>query len=459
MFAGDIAFAYLGLCLAYWLRFVSPLSQIGVSTVSTSRNFADYQPVLALGVLFLIVGFMHQRIYDWKLLLRPRKLLPLTFKTITFWFLIYLCTSVVLKFEPQISRIFMLYAWASVLVTVGIWKWGFTRLIQFTGRTDQLSQRVLLAGWTDDSAELGDAIHGDENQPYQIIGWVRTGDESSASAPNVYPLQGKLNELERVIQRTRPDILVVADLDLDRAAMTRIAKICEIHYVNLKILPSMFQIFVSGLKLDTISGHPLLGIEELKVERLTFQMFKRCIDILGALVGLALSAPAIAILAFLIKREDPSGPIFYKQVRSGVRGEPFTIYKLRSMRMDAETHGGAQWAQKDDPRRLRIGKFMRESNLDEVPQFWNVLKGDMSLVGPRPERPELIETFEREIDHYNHRHIVKPGITGWAQIHGLRGDTDLSERIRYDCFYIENWSVWLDFYCLVMTFFKRDNAY
>ena len=127
--------------------------------------------------------------------------------------------------------------------------------------------------------------------------------------------------------------------------------------------------------------------------------------------------------------------------------------------MDAEASSGARWAQQNDPRRLRIGTFMRRWNIDEVPQFWNVLVGDMSLVGPRPERPELIEKFKYEIPHYNARHAAKPGITGWAQVNGLRGDTDLSERVRCDLWYLENWSVWLDFQIMAMTFLSRKNAY
>jgi lipopolysaccharide/colanic/teichoic acid biosynthesis glycosyltransferase len=129
------------------------------------------------------------------------------------------------------------------------------------------------------------------------------------------------------------------------------------------------------------------------------------------------------------------------------------------MRIDAEAQGGAQWAKKNDDRRLKIGEIMRATNLDEVPQFWNVLKGDMSLVGPRPERPELISKFQYEIPHYNARHTVKPGMTGWAQVNGLRGDTDLTERIRYDLYYIEKWTFLGDFWIMLKTFHSRQNAY
>ena len=143
----------------------------------------------------------------------------------------------------------------------------------------------------------------------------------------------------------------------------------------------------------------------------------------------------------------------------GRSGKRFTIYKIRSMRLDAEADGQAGWSTPEDPRRLRIGNTIRKWNIDEIPQFWNVLKGEMSLVGPRPERPELIYNFREVIPHYNARHNIKPGLTGWAQINGYRGNTDLTERIKCDLFYIENWNFLLDFQIMLLTFFKRDNAY
>jgi lipopolysaccharide/colanic/teichoic acid biosynthesis glycosyltransferase len=162
-------------------------------------------------------------------------------------------------------------------------------------------------------------------------------------------------------------------------------------------------------------------------------------------------------LAVLIYRESP-GPVFFRQRRMGIRGQRFEMIKLRSMKLGADQGPRPGWTVKDDPRRLRIGKRMRSWNLDELPQFWNVLKGDMSLVGPRPEDVEVIREFKEVIPHYNARHHVKPGITGWAQVHGLRGDTDLVERIRHDLHYIEHWSLWLDFRIMVMTLLTRKGA-
>jgi len=174
---------------------------------------------------------------------------------------------------------------------------------------------------------------------------------------------------------------------------------------------------------------------------------------------LVLVFPFIAILVKLTSR----GPVFYKQERMGLDGKPFTIYKFRSMKVDAEKHsGGPTWATEDDPRRTPIGKILRRLSLDELPQFFNVLKGDMSIVGPRPERPAFVNEFKKDLPHYMLRHRVKAGITGWAQVNGLRGDTSIKKRLEYDLYYIENWSLSFDFKILWMTVWNsvvHKNAY
>jgi lipopolysaccharide/colanic/teichoic acid biosynthesis glycosyltransferase len=181
------------------------------------------------------------------------------------------------------------------------------------------------------------------------------------------------------------------------------------------------------------------------------------VDLVGGILGLLLSLPIICVFGTLVYLESP-GPIFYRQRRSGRNGKPFDIIKIRSMRLNAEGDGKVGWTVQNDPRRFRIGAFMRKWNIDEVPQFWNVLKGEMSLVDLRPERPELVATFKRDIPHYNTRHNAKPGITGSAQVNGLRGNTDLAEQINYDLWYMENWSLILDFQIIFITLFKQQNA-
>jgi exopolysaccharide biosynthesis polyprenyl glycosylphosphotransferase len=209
--------------------------------------------------------------------------------------------------------------------------------------------------------------------------------------------------------------------------------------------------------LETISGIPVLGVSDLPLDRFLNRLIKRAIDIVGATVGLLLSAPLIAVFGALVYRESP-GPILYRQKRMGRNGRIFWMLKIRSMRMQAEQNG-AQWAKENDPRRLQVGAFMRKWNIDEVPQFLNVLNGDMSLVGPRPERPELISGFKYQVPHYHARHTCLPGMTGWAQVNGWRGNTSLEERIRFDIWYIENWSIGMDVRIMILTFRRQKNAY
>jgi len=246
--------------------------------------------------------------------------------------------------------------------------------------------------------------------------------------------------------------------DLPRQHLVELANLCEREIIQFKLAPSVFRIFVSGLSLETIAGTPVLGVNRLPLDSTLNVLAKRTLDIVGAMIGLVLSAPLIAFFGLMVWWES-GWPIFYHQRRWGMNGVAFDIIKIRSMKLNAEAKRGAQWCVQDDPRRLKVGAFMRKWNIDEVPQFWNVLKGQMSLVGPRPERPELIAAFKHEIPHYNARHQAKPGMTGWAQVKGLRGDTDLSERIKCDLWYLENWSLLLDLQIMFLTFFKRDNAY
>jgi exopolysaccharide biosynthesis polyprenyl glycosylphosphotransferase len=271
---------------------------------------------------------------------------------------------------------------------------------------------------------------------------------------------GDAAELAAILAREGADVLIITRLDLPRAEVQQIVETCERAYIEWKIVPGAFDIFLSGLHLQTIGRVPVLGVEELAIRRLFNRGAKRTFDLLGALVGLVISAPLVAVLAALIKRESPDGPVFFRQTRVGTGHQPFTVWKLRSMVPDAAVSDRAQQSTaRRDARLLRIGAFMRRWNLDELPQFWNVLRGNMSLVGPRPERPYHVDRLSAEIPHYLPRHLVKPGMTGWAQVNGLRGDSDLAARVQHDIYYIENWSWWLDVQIVLLTFVRWKNAY
>lgn len=455
-FALDVVVAFLGLTCGYFLRFYSPIQFLG-NVTGDPPGFARYAPLIFFGTVLLLATYGYLGLYSWKNLLRPRRVMPIILRGTFFWFLVFLAVSLTLKFDPAVSRIFAACSFVSVTACMLLWHFLFFKILTAVDWRNRLSQRVAILGWNEDAAKLADLIHQDDTHPYEVAGVVMTGAEPD-NLKCIYPVLGTSADLEDILFNSEIDILVNADLDLPRKELIDVVHLCERFYVDVKLNPSMFQIFVSNLRLETISGLPVLGLDPPAINKPWFQVIKRAVDIVGALVGLAGAIPVMMVLAYIIKKQDP-GPVLYKQTRTGKNGQPFTILKLRSMKVNAEAETGAVWAVENDPRRLPIGAFMREWNLDELPQFWCVLKGDMSLVGPRPERPELIQHFEKEIDHYNPRHTAKPGITGWAQVNGLRGDTSLSERIRYDLYYIENWSVFFDFQIMFMTFFKRENAY
>jgi exopolysaccharide biosynthesis polyprenyl glycosylphosphotransferase len=374
------------------------------------------------------------------------------------WLFAYLAVSLILKFDPPISRMFMLSSFVCVLVAMLVWRFIFFEIMQLEFFANNLRQRVLFVGWGKEAERLEMEIRADSSHPYEIIGWVPSPQSQPLRLPPAsVPALGAYHNLASLLEQRCADIVILADLYLKMDEIVGLVNLCEMEFARFKVIPSYFQTLATGLRLETISGVPILGVSELPLDHFVNRLTKRIIDLIGGMVGLFLSIPVIAIFGALVYSESP-GPIIYRQERTGRNGHSFKLLKIRSMKMNAEENG-AQWAQENDPRRLRIGAFMRRWNIDEVPQFWNVLKGDMSLVGPRPERPELISHFKHEIPHYHARHTCLPGMTGWAQINGWRGNTSLEERIRHDIWYVENWSVGLDLRIMVLTLVRQKNAY
>ena len=208
-------------------------------------------------------------------------------------------------------------------------------------------------------------------------------------------------------------------------------------------------------------GLPLINIRYVPLANSGYAAVKRAADFVGALIGIIIASPFMLVLAILVKLSSP-GPIIFKQERVGLHNKPFNMYKFRSMRMQDDSEEKKGWTVKDDPRVTKVGKFLRRTSLDELPQLFNILVGDMSIIGPRPERPQFVEKFQEEIPRYMIKHQVRPGLTGWAQVNGLRGDTSIEERINHDIYYIENWTVGLDVKIFFMTFFTgfiNKNAY
>jgi exopolysaccharide biosynthesis polyprenyl glycosylphosphotransferase len=456
LFLGDIFFCYSGLTLGYLVRFKTRVSDFGLDI---QTNFERYQPIIWLGTLFLSATFVFLKIYDSRLLLRPLRGSTLILRAFGFWFITFLGTSLVFKFEPAISRLFVAVSFLTTIATMLGWRYVFYFILSRSGLKPALTQKILIVGWNEDAARLAQSVETDANQPYSILGVVTTQAPARSLRLAGEHYLGTLDHLEPIASKAHPDVIVVADVDLTREQLLTVSAIAERHYARFAIIPSFFQIFVANLRMQSISGEPILSHGDPSLSMLGNRLLKRAIDLLGAVVGLIGSAPIILVLAAIIRREDP-GSVFFVQERIGQDGQPFGMIKIRSMRLGADKLDHVnQSTLREDPRVLKIGKFIRRWNLDEVPQFWNVFRGDMSLVGPRPERTYHAQRLASEIPNYASRHLVKPGLTGWAQVNGLRGDTDLVQRVKYDLYYIENWSVIFDMQIMLLTFLRRKNAY
>ncbi len=317
--------------------------------------------------------------------------------------------------------------------------------------------RILIAGTGDVARHVVDKMLQHGELGYRIVGFVDDRAGGDHLGYRGLPLLGTLSELTDILGYERVDQLYVA-LPLDEhVKMLELIEVANREFVDVKVVPDLLQVIALRARIEDIDGLPIININDVPLHGIN-SAIKRVIDVGIAAVALVGMTIPFAIIAALIKSTSP-GPVLYRQERMGLDGRPFSVYKFRSMLVDAERDTGPVWTRKDDPRRTPVGRVLRQFSLDEFPQLWNVLRGDMSLVGPRPERPFFVEQFKQHVPQYMLRHKVKSGITGWAQVHGWRGDTSIEKRIEYDLYYIEHWSVALDFKILWLTvlhlFFHR----
>jgi len=313
-------------------------------------------------------------------------------------------------------------------------------------------RRVLIAG----SGELGrivaDKIIEHRELGYQIVGFVddrATGDHLGYRG---LPLLGTIDNTADIAAREAIDHLYVALPPEQHVRMIELLDITSRECIDVKVVPDILQVIALRARLEDLDGIPVININEPSLQGVN-ALVKRAIDIVISTAALIVFALPIAVIAALV-RLTSRGPAFFHQERMGLDGKSFTIVKFRSMHDEAEKDSGPVWTQRNDPRVTALGRFLRRSNLDELPQLWNVFRGDMSIVGPRPERPHFVEQFKHRIPQYMLRHKVKAGLTGWAQVNGWRGNTAIDKRIEYDLYYIENWSVRLDLKIMWLTIVK-----
>jgi len=313
-------------------------------------------------------------------------------------------------------------------------------------------KRILIAGNGDLGRLVADRILQRREFGLQVVGFIDDRAGGDHLGYRGLPLLGTLSEVAEVAHREHVDHLYVA-LPLDEhAKLLDLVDITSRECIDVKVVPDLLQFIAIRARLEDLDGLPIININDVPLQGFNAWL-KRASDVILSAGALLVLGIPLAIIAGLVKWTS-RGPVFYTQERMGLDGKAFTVYKFRSMYEGAEESTGPIWAREDDPRATPIGRWLRQLDLDELPQFWNVLRGDMSIVGPRPERPFFVEQFKHRIPQYMLRHKVKAGITGWAQVNGWRGNTSLEKRIEYDLYYIENWSVALDLKIMWLTVFR-----
>jgi Undecaprenyl-phosphate glucose phosphotransferase len=310
-------------------------------------------------------------------------------------------------------------------------------------------KRVLIAGAGDLGRVVADKVLEHRELGFKVVGFLDDRAGGDHIGYRGIPLLGQLAEADDIIRREGVDHLYVALPLEEHVKMLGLIEATNREGVDIHVVPDLLQFIALRARLENLDGVPIISLNDVPLRGFN-SVLKRATDVSISAVALAGLSIPFALIAWLIKRESP-GPVFYTQERMGLDGKAFNVYKFRSMHIGAEDDTGPVWARDDDPRATRIGRWLRKLDFDELPQLWNVLRGDMSIVGPRPERPFFVEQFKHRIPQYMLRHKVKAGITGWAQVNGWRGNTSLEKRIEYDLYYIENWSVGLDIKIMWLT--------
>lgn len=355
----------------------------------------------------------------------------------------------------------MLVAFSIIDITLTtIERFGIRYILSRLRRKGFNQKHVMLVGFSDASDQFIDACRRNPDWGYHIYGIVDDIAEVGEGYKGVHVV-GRISELEHILAQNTIDEIAITLPLAAYAKLDGIVHVCEKSGVHTKFIPDYNNIIHSKPVTEDMDGLPVINIRNVPLTDPVKATAKRAVDICGALVGIVLFSPIMLVVATLIKLTSP-GPIIFKQERVGLHNKPFMMYKFRSMVQQTEADEKKGWTVPGDPRVTRVGRFIRKTSIDEFPQFFNVLAGQMSLIGPRPERTQFVEMFKEEIPRYMIKHQVRPGMTGWAQVNGLRGDTSIYERVKYDIWYIENWTMSLDVKILFLTIFKgfvNKNAY
>lgn len=432
---------------AYWIRFYSGLMEAPKGI----PPFEQYLIILPLIVIVFPVVYTINGLYKIR---RGKSLIDEFFSVFigssvatVIVFLALLYVRVYEKAEPEVSsdwefsRLVMAIFLIIVLIFVATTRITIRLIMDAMRRRGVNTRNILIAGGGELGRALVDRIVAHEEFGFKAVGFLDDDERKKGSIYQGVRVIGTLKDLHHVTNENHIDVLFVC---LPPSAHHKILQLIDganKACIEVRVVPDLLQYISLNASVELFDGLPIINFDLTPMSGFK-RVIKRTFDIALSIFGLALTAVLFPILATIVKLSS-RGPIFFRQERMGMDGKPFTLIKFRTMKINAESSGPV-WAATDDPRATVIGRFMRRTSLDELPQFWNVFKGEMSLVGPRPERPEFVHIFKDKIPKYMLRHKMKAGLTGWAQVNGYRGDTSLEKRIEYDLFYIQNWSLALD---------------
>ena len=417
-----------------------------------------YILTLALNVFALIVLYSAFGLYS-KRMNRMRTDISNILKANAIGFLVFSALLFAIKIYHFSRGMYYLFFAINVILEVVV-RLFIRHILVENWKKGRNVRQVVLVGYSRAAEEYIDRIKANPQWGYNVRGILDDNVEAGTEYRGI-----------RVIGRIENLLVILPENHLDEIAITLglneyyrledIVTLCEKSGVHTKFVPDYNNIIPTRPYTEDVLGLPVINIRYVPLNNTFPALAKRLIDVIGSVILIVLTSPIMALTALIIKITSP-GPAVFKQERVGLHNKRFNMIKFRSMVVQDEEEEKSAWTTKEDPRITKFGHFIRSTSIDELPQLFNVLIGDMSLVGPRPERPYFVEKFQEEIPRYMIKHQVRPGMTGWAQINGFRGDTSIKKRIEYDLYYIENWTMWLDFKILFLTIFRgfvNKNAY
>lgn len=424
--------------------------------VLPKENYFAALLVLVPGYLFLYSAF---HLYTPKRTTRTRIEIFTLFKANSVGLFVYLA-ALYLMHQEDYSRSMIAIFYVLNLAFASGYRVILRDLLRHFRKKGYNLKHVLLVGYSRAAEQYIERIMQNPAWGYHIMGVLDDHVGEGVTFKGIEVI-GEVDQIYKLLPENNLDEIAITLSLNDYDRLEEIVSFCEKSGVHTKFIPDYNAVIPTKPYTEDLDGLPVINIRNVPLNSGWNQFIKRSMDLVGAIVASIIFSPVMLVCAVLIKLTS-EGPVLFKQERIGLHNKPFYMYKFRSMRLQTEEDEKKGWTVKGDPRVTGIGKFMRKTSIDELPQLFNILKGDMSLIGPRPERPQFVEKFKEEIPRYMVKHQVRPGLTGWAQVNGYRGDTSIRKRIDCDIYYIENWTLGLDIKILILTFIKgfiNKNAY